>query len=301
LSIIYYQSLPAIEHYFRPKTVEEAISLLTDYGKKSKVLAGGTDLLVLMRGRTLTPKCIIDIRGIANLDYVSQDVDRLKIGALATLRMVELRISKGGEYISLYEAIHQMGSTQIRNMGTVVGNICRASPSSDTAPPLLTFGASAEIVGPNGARSISLDDFFIGPGETVVKHDEIVKEIQVPRLPTGSGKAFLRVTRVAADLAKVNAAALIVVRGKDGICQDAKIALGGVAPTPMRTRRAELLLIGSKLNRELINNAALTAADEAKPITDIRSTQEYRKALSEVLVRRTIDISWERAKRNLGV
>jgi carbon-monoxide dehydrogenase medium subunit len=301
LSIIYYQSLPAIEHYFRPKTVEEAISLLTDYGKKSKVLAGGTDLLVLMRGRTLTPKCIIDIRGIANLDYVSQDVDRLKIGALATLRMVELRISKGGEYISLYEAIHQMGSTQIRNMGTVVGNICRASPSSDTAPPLLTFGASAEIVGPNGARSISLDDFFIGPGETVVKHDEIVKEIQVPRLPTGSGKAFLRVTRVAADLAKVNAAALIVVKGKDGICQDAKIALGGVAPTPMRTRRAELLLIGSKLNRELINNAALTAADEAKPITDIRSTQEYRKALSEVLVRRTIDISWERAKRNLGV
>lgn len=106
---------------------------------------------------------------------------------------------------------------------------------------------------------------------------------------------------MAADLAKVNASALIVVKGRDGICKDAKIALGGVAPTPIRARRAELLLIGNKLNRELINDVALTAADEAKPITDIRSTQEYRKALSEVLVRRSIDISWERAKRNLGV
>ena len=301
MSIIYYQTLPAVEHYFRPKTIGEAISLLTRYGEKGKILAGGTDLLVLMRGRTLTPKYIIDIRGIADLEYVKQDGDTLKIGALATLRSVELKLSKKEEFLSLYEAIHKMGSTQIRNMGTVVGNICRASPSSDTAPPLLTLEASVEIFGPEGTRTISLNDFFTGPGETVVKHNEIVTEIQVSRFRTGSGTAFLRMTRVAADLAKVNVATLIAIEGRDETCHDARIALGGVAPTPMRARKAELLLKGSKLNGELINEVALTAANETQPITDIRSTQEYRKSLSEVLVRRAINLSWERAKRSLEV
>jgi len=294
LKTIYYNYLPTMDQYFKPKKVEEAVSLITNYGDQAKILAGGTDLLVQMRDRSLTPKCIVDITNIPELNYVKQDRDILKIGALATIRAVELSPIVKDKYVNLYEATHQMATTQIRNMGTVVGNICRASPAADTAPPLLALKSSVEIIGSSGTRIIPLEEFFLGPGQTALEPHEMVLAIHVPELPTGNGTAFLRVTRVAADLAKINVSSVVII--KNGICQDARIALGGIAPTPIRARKAEALLRDSRLNEELIKKAAGIAANETKPITDIRSTKEYRKELSEVLVRRTINISRQRAE-----
>lgn len=299
MGIIYYTTLPALEYYFQPKTVSDAISLLISHGEEAKILAGGTDLLVLMRNRALKPECIIDITKIPGLDYISyHDEDGLRIGALATLRAVELSEVVKDNYLVLHEAAQQMGSTQVKNMGTVVGNLCRASPSADTAPPLLVLDAELRIAGPTETRVVPLESFFIGPGQTVLKYYEMVTEIVVPNLPAGTGMAFLRATRVAADLAKVNVASAVIV--KNGACEDARIALGGVAPTPIRARKAEEVLKGEKLGDGVVQEAAEMAATEIQPIDDVRSTAEYRKELSKVLVRRAIRLSQQRAQGMTG-
>lgn len=299
MSTIYHSTIPVFEHYFRPKTVEEAVSLRASYGKEASLLAGGTDLLNLMRNRALMPKCVIDITGIAELSYVKVDeTGTLRIGALATLRAVgESKEVKEG-WPLLGEAIARMGMTQLRNMGTVAGNICRASPSADSAPALLVMEASVKIAGPGGTRVMPLVRFFKGPGETALNDNEILTEIQVPKLPAGAGAAFLKLTRVAEDLAKVNVASVLVV--ENGVCKEARIALGGVAPTPIRVGKAEEVLKGNKLNDELIDLAGSKAADETRPITDMRSTAEYRKELSKVLVSRAIKMSWERVQGKKG-
>jgi len=299
MDVIYYTTLPPLEYYFQPKTVSDAISLLVSHGEAAKILAGGTDLLVLMRSRALRPECIIDITRVPGLDYISyRDEDGLRIGALATLRAVELSKVVRDRYLVLYEAVQQMGSTQVKNMGTVVGNLCRASPSADTAPPLLVLEAEVRIAGPIETRIVPLEGFFIGPGETVLEYYEMVTEIMVPGLPADTGMAFLRATRVAADLAKVNVAAAVTV--KNGACEDARIALGGVAPTPIRARKAEEVLKGEKLGDGVVQEAAEIAATEIRPIDDVRSSAEYRKELSKVLVRRAIRLSQQRAQGATG-
>ena len=183
-------------------------------------------------------------------------------------------------------------------MGTVIGNICRASPAADTAPPLLALEARVEIAGPGGSRVVPLEDFFIAPGETVLKPGEMVAGIRVPKLQANTGTAFLRITRVAADLAKVNVASVVTI--KDGACQEARIALGGVAPTPIRAKKAEGFLAGKKLEDEVIEKAAGLAADESRCIDDVRSTAEYRKEVVKVLVSRAIRICQTRAQGKVG-
>ena len=296
MNAIYYTTLPAFKYYFRPKSAREAISLLNDYGNEAKILAGGTDLLVLMQNRTLTTKYIIDISRIPGLNYIEHDNDVLRIGALATLRALELSPTIKAGYLSLYEAAHQMGNTQVRNMGTVVGNICRASPAADPVLPLLVMGCHVKIVGHTKSRTVPLDQFFVGPGQTVVGHNEMVTEVKLTKLSPASGTAFFRLTRVASDVAKVNVASAVTAR--NGVCEDVRIALGGVAPTPIRARKAEELLRGSRLDARILEQAATTAADEAKPITDNRSTEGYRKEVSRVLVRRAIDLALKRARRS---
>ena len=297
MTTIYRDTLPIIERLFRPRSVEEAISLLAKFGSDARVLAGGTDLIVLMRDRAITPRYLISITKISELDYIKYEDDMLRIGALATLRSVELSPIVKKYYLSLFEAVNKMAMIQVKNRGTVAGNICRASPAADTIPPLLTLRASVKIVSNGGSKVIPLDQFFMGPGQTCLSPYEMVTEIQIPNLLPKSGTAFMRVSRTAVDLAKVNVASAITI--KDGICHDVSIALGGVAPTPIMALKAGALLKGNRLNQELIGKAALTAADEIIPITDLRSTKEYRKQVSRVLVKRAINKAWERAEKNL--
>ena len=290
--------VPFFKDYFCPKTLEEAMSLLVNYGNEAKLMAGGTDLVNLMRTRALMPKYIIDITRIPELDYIRYDEkDGLRIGALTTLSAIQLSGVVRENSSLLYEAVCQMGSVQVRNKATIGGNICRASPSADTAPPLLALDAKVKIAGPAKGRIMPLEDFFTGPGKTAIRHNEILTEIQMPELPARTGTAFLKASRIVVDLAKVNAAIVLTV--KDRVCEDVRIALGAVAPTPIRAKKAEELLKGEKLEDKVIKEAAETAAGETQCISDLRASADYREELSKVLVRRAIKLSLERAEEKV--
>jgi len=281
--------------YFEPRTVEEVVRILFMYGGEAKVLAGGVDLVPKMRKRQIQPKCLVSIQRIPGIDYIEGDgAEGLRIGALTSLRSIELSPTIQKDYELLHEAIHQIASIQVKNMGTAVGNLCVATPASDIALPLLVLGAKLRIVGLTQERTAPIEKFFIGVGQTVLQPSEIVTEVLLPSPPAATGGAFLKLVRTATDVAKVNVAVTVTVT--DGICQDVKIALGSVAPTPIRANKAEEALKGKKLDQETIAEAAETAAEETKPIDDIRSTAEYRKEVTKVLVRRAIEKASKRAK-----
>ena len=281
--------------YFEPGTAEEAVRILFTYGEKAKVLAGGVDLIPRMRQRQIEPECVVSIQRIPGLDYIEGNgVEGLRIGALTTLRSIELSPIIKQKYMLLYEAVHQITSVQVKNMGTVVGNLCVATPASDIAPALLVLGAELKIASLASERTIPIENFFIGVNQTILQPGEIVTEVVLPSLPSGTGGAFMNLVRTASDIAKVNVAVMVTVT--DNTCKEAKIALGSVAPTVMRARKAEATLKGQKLEPKIIGEAAEAAAEETKPITDIRSTAEYRKETTKVLVRRAIAKALERAK-----
>lgn len=281
--------------YFEPVTVEEAVRILSEYGSKAKVLAGGVDLIPKMRRRELLPECIVNIQKIPGLNHVKGDRQKgLRIGALAPLRAVELSPTVARDYYILYEAVHQIASFQVKTMGTLVGNLCVATPASDVATALLALGATLKVAGTSQEKEIPIETFFAGPGETVLAPYEMVTEVSVPAVPAGTGGAFLNLSKTKADIAKVSVAVTMTVI--NNTCKEAKIALGSVAPTPIRASRAEETLRGRKLEKRIAEEAAEAAADAAKPITDIRSDAEYRREMTKVLVRRAIEKALERAK-----
>jgi carbon-monoxide dehydrogenase medium subunit len=300
MSIIYYSTLPPLKDYFRPATVESAVSLLNRYGNEAKIIAGGTDVLVAMRSRKLAPSYLLDITGIQGLDYILEDNrGGIKIGALATVHSVELSKLIRKKYPLLYEAAHFMGNIQANNLATVAGNVCRASPSGDMACPLLALGASVQIAGFNRRHTVHLDQFSTGSEQTILKKDEIVTEIQVPGLPPGSGTCFLRTSRVASDLAKVNVSVVLTL--KDGICTGTRIVLGSVAPTLMRALEAEELIKGKRLNEGLIEKSAQAAAAAAHPRTgSLRASPDYKKVLARTLTRQALTTAFERAGQGGG-
>jgi len=288
------RSLRAFE-YLEAKTVDEAVKILSTYGTEAKVLAGGVDLVDRMRRRVTKPECVVSIREISGLDYIQGDRKQgLRIGALTTLRSLELSPIIRRDYGLLWEAVHQIASIQVKNMGTAVGNLCVATPASDVAPPLLALGTELKIASLTSERIIPIENFFIGVNQTVLQPDEIVTEVLLPGLSAGTGGAFAKIARTAADIAKVNVAVTVTVT--DNTCNEVKIALGSVAPIVMRARRAESILKRQKLETNIIAEAAETAAEEAKPIDDVRSTAKYRKEVTGVLVRRVIEKARERAK-----
>jgi carbon-monoxide dehydrogenase medium subunit len=294
MNLIYHHTLPAFERYFQPTSLREVTSLLADYGAEAEILAGGTDLLVLMRSRAVVPRYIIDITRVPGLDQIGHDESGgLTIGARVKLRSAELSRRVRKVCPPLVEALGQMATPSVRNMGTVVGNICRASPAGDTIPPLLCLKASVKVMGSGKSRVVALEEFFTGPGETVLNHDEMVTEIHLPTLPTGTGTAFLRASRSRVDLAKVSVASALTVTGER--CKDVRIAMGGVAPTPIRAKRAEAILEGNPLDEGSIEKAARAAAEETTPITDVRSNESYRREMSRVLAGRTLRLCSKRA------
>ena len=275
-------------NYLEPVTIKEAVSLLSKYDGKARAIAGGTDLLVQIRGKTIKPEYVVDIGYIPGLDYINYDEKQgLSIGALATIRAIE----KSDKLCRIYPVISQaaglLGSVAIRNVATIGGNLCNAAPSADTAPPLIGLSARARIIGPGGERLVSLEDFFTGPGETVLKAGELLLEIQVPVPPAGTKGVYLKHGRSAVDLATVGVAVIMALES-GGVCRDVKIVLGAVAPTPMRAKKAEGVLRGKKVEPALVEEAAQVASGEAQPITDVRASAEYRKEMVKVFTRRAI-------------
>ncbi len=278
--------------YLEPKTIEEALHYLVTYGEKARVIAGGTDLIVQMKMDKVHPAHLISIAKLPSLRYLIEE-DGLRIGALTPFKEIEKSNIIKKQYIALYEAARSVSSVQIKNMGTIGGNLCNASPAADSAPPLIAFGAKVKIAKGNQERFLRLEEFFVGPGKTALNPKELLIEIEVPKLIGRTGSAFLKMMRVSADLAKISAAAVITREGD--FCRDCKIVLGSVAEVPLRTKEAEKILIGKKFEEELVQRASLRASDEIKPIDDIRSTAWYRREVSRVLVRDTIKLAWKRA------
>jgi CO/xanthine dehydrogenase FAD-binding subunit len=280
--------------YHEPRSLAEAVSLLQAHGSSAKVLAGGTDLLVLMKLGKVQPQHLVYISKIPELRFLTED-EGLRLGPLISYRDLEKSPVVREKFTALFEAARSVTSVQIRNMGTLGGNLCHASPAADSTPALLVLAARIKIAGSAGVRILPLENFFIGPGKTDLKPGELLAEIEVPDPGPASGSAFLKLTRVAADLAKVNAAAFI--QKEKEICRECRIASGAVAPTPVRLKQAEAVLRGNRFEEGLCRLAGEKAAEEIQPVTDIRSTAWYRREVIKVLVRDVLQEAWARAGR----
>lgn len=283
--------------YFQPKSVEEAVDMMVEYGDKGKVLAGGTDILVNIKTGRLAPEVLVDIRKIPDLVQMNGK-NGLHIGAAVLVRSVERSATVAQKYTALAEAAGLLGPLQIRNMATICGNVCTASPSADSPPALVAFNAEARIAGPSGERVVPLEQFAVRSKKTVLDQAEILTRIVLPEPAPGVGSAFMKVARVAADISTVNAA-VVLERDNDYI-RSCKIALGSVATTPIRSRPAEEALEGQKYSRDLVEHASTIASLEVKPSKRARlgrSTAEYRKEAIKSLVRDAIQKSWERASK----
>ncbi|MFQ6015150.1 MAG: FAD binding domain-containing protein [Anaerolineae bacterium] len=277
--------------YFAPGSVKEAVTLLRERGPEGKVLAGGTDLIVQIREnmKGIAPSYLVSLKNLAELRGLEYDVDKgLKIGALTTLRtLIESPVVQE-QYPILAQAADVIGSVQIQNVATVGGNLCNAAPSADMAPPLITLGAEVTIVGPDGERTLLLEDFFTGPGQTVLAPDQILTEIHVPPPLAHSGGAYMRhTTRQRMDIAVVGVGSFVIL-DEAGACQDLRIALGAVAPTPIRAKKTEAVLRGQTPEDNLIEEAARVASEECRPISDVRGSAEFRRHLVGVLTKRTL-------------
>ena len=281
--------------YFEPDSLEEAVRLLGQYGSQASVLAGGTDLLVEIKEHLRRPEQVINIKRIPGLETVTCDpVQGLRFGALVTARTLEIEPFVKAHYPGFARALEELGSIQVRNRATVAGNICRASPSADTPPPLIANDARVQIFGPAGLREASLESFFTGPGQTILGEDELLVEVQVPFPAPGTGQAYLKHgRRKAMELATVGVAAR--VRLEAGLCRSVRIVLGAVAPTPIRVVQAEAELLGSQLSSDDLERAGEAAMREARPISDVRASAAYRSEMVRILTMRAIEQAAARA------
>ena len=271
----------------------EVLDSLTRLKGQAKILAGGTDLLTKMKSGSLQCEHLIYIKKIEGLNYLISDSNTLRIGPVVSLRDIEKNEQVKLHYSALFEAVRSMAATSVKNMATIGGNLCNGSPAADTAPPLLVFGATLKLTSTRGERFVSIEEFFVGPSKTVLASDELLTGIIIPDLGQHVGSSFLKLGRVAADIAKINVA--VCLKRTDRTVKNCKIAFGSVAPTPIRVPEAEEMLAGKEMTDELITNVAKTAANLLKPITDQRSTSSYRQQVSKVILEEGIRSAWQRA------
>jgi CO/xanthine dehydrogenase FAD-binding subunit len=293
--------------YHKPETIQEAISLMSQYNGSAVFIAGGTDVMVQIRGKKMAPKALVSLRNIKELGQK----DEGRIGAGTTHTDIQRDDYIRDHLSALHDAVCNLGSVQIRNVATVGGNICNAAPSADTACPFLVLDAQAVVVGVDGERRIEMDEFFVGPGETALKKGAILKDFVVPRFGPNTGSAYIKHTRRAAmDLPIIGVAVRITldrsdVRCKDVLCtmepaskilsmfadenlrcEDVRIAMGVVAPRPIRAKQAEAALKGQVISDALLAQASEIAASESSPRDSIRGEAWYRREMVKVLVRR---------------
>jgi aerobic carbon-monoxide dehydrogenase medium subunit len=307
--------------YLKPKTVDEAIALLERHGRRATLIAGGTDVMVMVKQKRMTPEALVSLRDVPGLDSIHYN-GILKLGPMVTHRAIEKSELIRKEFSALSDAVDSLGSIQIRNVATIGGNICTAAPSADTACPFLVLDAQLKVKGSQSERMISLSRFFTGPGRTVLSHDEVLTEIQVPKLLPNTGSAYWKhQRRLALDLPILGVAVLISLdkatvtcsdflcttspisavlhrlEEDELVCKEIRIALGVAAPTPIRAFKAENLLRGNKISDELLEEASEAAAIEAQPRDSIRGEAWYRRDMVKVLVKRMAMKSMERILR----
>jgi CO/xanthine dehydrogenase FAD-binding subunit len=282
--------------YFAPHTFKDAASLLLRYGSKAKLLAGGTDLCLRLERRVVDPGVVVDLKKIRALRGIKLNRKGLTIGALTLMEEIASSPLVKGRYAIIAESAAVVGSIQTRNRATLGGNVCNASPAADTAPALMALSARARIASSRRHREVPLEEFFIGPGKTCLQPNELLKEIFIPSPAVKSGSSFQRCTRTAMDIALVNCAVFVSLGSKQDVIGDIRIALGAVAPTPVRAGPAETFLTGKIADRDAIEKAAGLAADSVSPIDDVRSSASYRREMARVLTRRALEEALNRVR-----
>jgi carbon-monoxide dehydrogenase medium subunit len=273
---------------YQPTTLQEASRLLKEKGPGGRFLAGGTDLVIAMKEKGLAPEYIVDLKRLPGLSGIRKNSDgSITIGALTTMREIETSKLLREKYPFLCQSAAEVGSIQIRNRATVGGNMSNATPSADVAPSLIALQAIAKVAGAGGERTVALEEFFLGPGRNSLSPDEILTEITIPPTsPRLVGDYIKFSPREMMDLAYVGVA--VVYSLNDKKCADVRIVLGAVAPTPIRAKKAEAALEGQILSADLAANVGAIAAEEAKPISDVRSSADYRRAMVGAMTKRAL-------------
>ena len=280
-----------------PKTLSEACSLLAEYKGKAKVIAGGQSLLPLLKHRLIAPDCIINIKGLTDLEYIRNGDNILRIGALTIHRAIELSALIKERYPMLAELEQVLGCVQTRNWGTIGGNLCDATPANDPPPALIALGAKVKIASVRGEREMPLDEFTVGYRKTALEADEILVEIQVPKLPTHTGGVYHKERVRVADSPIASVAAVVSLDEGLEVVTAVRIVLQSVGPTPIRAKEAEKIIKGEKVQDRLIDEVAAAAAKEAHPISDVYGSAEYKKEMVKVITRQVVTQAIKRAQQ----
>ncbi len=281
--------------YLRPSNVSEALAMLQEHADDCKIICGGQSLLIVMRQGLVTPEYVIDIKRLNELNYINYDAkDGLKMGATTTHRTIEKSALLKEKYPALVEMEEKLASIQVRNWGTIGGNLAHADAAGDPAPVLIAMNGSVKVASASGERLIPLDDFYTDLFETAMNHDEMVVEVQVPARPAKSATKYQKFNLLDSDQGIVAVAATITLDGDT--CKDARVVLGNAAPTTIRSKEAEKILIGAKFDDAVFEKAGVAAAAECEPVADIHASEDYRRHLIKVLTKRMAKAAWEQAK-----
>jgi carbon-monoxide dehydrogenase medium subunit len=283
--------------YFAPKTVEEALSLLSQHKEEAKIIAGGQSMLVVMRQGLLAQEYVVDIKGITALDYITYDErEGLKIGALTTHQAIEKSQLIQKHLRVLGEMERNLATIQTRNWGTIGGNLCHGDPAGDPAPVLIALGAKLKLKSLSGERMVAMEGFSKDMLEVDLEPDEMLIEIQVPTPRPHTGVAHEKLMVMQGDAGIVGAAVSITLKPGDGVCDDARVVVSNAASVPLRVKEAEKRLIGKMINDHLLTEAGEIASAEADPPSDVHASSEYRKEMVKVFVKRVALKALERAK-----
>lgn len=286
--------IPASFDYSSPATLNEALALLKKHGDDAKILAGGHSLLPMMKLRFASPAHLVDINNIPNLSYIKEEGGFLKIGALTREVMLEDSELIRTNYPIFIDATKLIADPQVRNMGTVGGNIAHGDAANDHPAVMLALRAEVVITGEDGSRTVPIDEFFFGFYSTAVQQGEILTEIKIPTPPKGSGSAYHKLERKVGDYATAGVAVQLTM--EKGTCTQIGIGLTNVNATPLRASRSEDALKGKKITEELIESAAQYAAQDCSPSEDLRGSEEFKRAMVKALVKRVIHRALERVK-----
>lgn len=285
---------PSAFEYFTPSTVKEALQLLKSQGDGAKIIAGGQSLVAMMNFRAARPTALVDINNIKELDYLREEGNEIAIGALTRERTVEASPLIKEKCPILAKAISHIGHLPIRFRGTIGGSLVHADPTAEIPIASVAMGAKIKIAGLSGERVVDASDFFLTYLTSAVEEDEMLVEVRIPTFPPKSTAwSYVDISRRHGDFAIVAVASILSMDG-GGVCREARIALGGVAPTPIRVKSAEEVLAGQKITDKLIEEAAIKAAEseDVNPDSDYHATAEYRKAMAKVLTQRGLKEAW---------
>ncbi|MFH1950389.1 MAG: xanthine dehydrogenase family protein subunit M [Pseudomonadota bacterium] len=281
--------------YQKVVSLKEAIEAISNSKGSSILMAGGTDLLIKLKEEMIRPARVIDLKGIHDIDGLAISENELSVGALTTMRVLETSPTVLAKAPLLAQAAAKLGSVQVRYRATIGGNLCNAAPSAETAPALLALDAKAEIYGKSGTRIVDLCDFFSGPGATTLGEGEILTSLKIPLNGNQQGAVYYKLSaRKAMDIAFVGVAVLLEVE-TNGLIKKARIALGAVAPTPLRVLSAEKILEGKPFDAAAVEESARLAVQACQPISDIRASAEYRREMVGQLCRRGLFAAYHQA------